>query len=76
VLGPKAARVTIVEFFDPACESCRAFYPVVKQIMAAHPKDVRVVLLMPLSIVSGGAKVGRWSGGVVLPRGRVITGHW
>lgn len=44
VLGPAEARVTIVEFFDPACESCRAFYPVVKQIMAAHPKDVRLVL--------------------------------
>jgi hypothetical protein len=26
--------------------------------------------------VSGGAKVGQWSGGVVLPRGGVITGHW
>jgi hypothetical protein len=26
--------------------------------------------------VSGGAKVGQWSGGVVLARGGVITGHW
>jgi hypothetical protein len=26
--------------------------------------------------VSGGAKVGQWSGGIVLPRGGVITGHW
>jgi hypothetical protein len=26
--------------------------------------------------VSGGAKVGQWSGGVVLLRGGVITGHW
>jgi hypothetical protein len=26
--------------------------------------------------VSGGAKVGQWSGGVGLPRGGVITGHW
>lgn len=44
IMGPEDARVTIVEFFDPACESCRAFYPVVKQIMAEHPKAVRVVL--------------------------------
>jgi protein-disulfide isomerase len=44
VMGPAEARVTIVEFFDPACESCRAFYPVVKQIMAEHGKDVRLVL--------------------------------
>jgi protein-disulfide isomerase len=44
VMGPAEARVTIVEFFDPACESCRAFYPVVKQIMAEHGNKVRLVL--------------------------------
>jgi protein-disulfide isomerase len=44
VMGPAQARVTIVEFFDPACESCRAFYPVVKQIMAEHGNGVRLVL--------------------------------
>lgn len=44
VIGPKDAKVTIVEFFDPACESCRAMYPVVKSIMAEYPKDVRLVM--------------------------------
>jgi len=44
VLGPQDARVTIVEFFDPACEACRAFHPVVKQIMAQYPDKVRLVL--------------------------------
>lgn len=44
VLGPAAAPVTIVEFFDPSCEACRAFYPYVKQILAAYPKDVRLVV--------------------------------
>ncbi len=43
-LGPDNAKVTIVEFFDPACEACRAFYPFVKKIMAHHSGDVRVVL--------------------------------
>ena len=43
-LGPVTAPVTIVEFFDPACESCRAMYPHVKQLLAAHPKDVRLVI--------------------------------
>lgn len=42
--GPKAAPVTIVEFFDPACETCRAFYPVVKQIMDEFPGQVRLVI--------------------------------
>lgn len=44
VMGPKDAPVTIVEFFDPSCEACRAFYPVVKQIMGMFPNDVRLVL--------------------------------
>lgn len=44
VIGPANARVTIVEFFDPACEACRAFYPIVHEIMRRHPNDVRLVL--------------------------------
>lgn len=44
VLGPQNAPVTIVEFFDPACETCRAFYPVVKQLMAKYPTDLRLVM--------------------------------
>jgi protein-disulfide isomerase len=44
VIGPANARVTIVEFFDPACEACRAFYPIVHEIMRRHPSDVRLVL--------------------------------
>ena len=44
VMGAPEARVTIVEFFDPACETCRAFYPFVKQLMAQYPNDVRLVI--------------------------------
>lgn len=44
VIGPKDAPVTIVEFFDPACETCRAFYPLVKELMRKNPTDIRLVL--------------------------------
>ncbi|MGC4366758.1 DsbA family protein [Hydrogenophaga sp. R2] len=44
VFGPQSAPVTIVEFFDPACETCRAFYPIVKNLMAQYPNDVRLVI--------------------------------
>jgi protein-disulfide isomerase len=44
VLGPADAKVEIVEFFDPACETCRRFYPYVKEILAAEPERVRLVL--------------------------------
>lgn len=49
VLGPVNAPVTIVEFFDPACESCRAMYPYVKQILAENRKDSADYPLRPIS---------------------------
>lgn len=41
-LGNPNAKVHIVEFLDPACETCASFYPYVKQIMAANPDTVRL----------------------------------
>lgn len=44
VFGNPAAKVTIVEFFDPSCETCRAFYPIVKSIVNASFGQVRLVV--------------------------------
>ncbi|HEY6126345.1 MAG TPA: thioredoxin domain-containing protein [Steroidobacteraceae bacterium] len=44
VLGAAKARVTVVEVLDPACEACRAFAPVVEQLLFLYPDDVRVVV--------------------------------
>ncbi|RZF20468.1 disulfide bond formation protein DsbA [Halobacteriovorax vibrionivorans] len=43
-MGPEDAPVTIVEFLDPECESCRAFYPYVKNVMAKYEGQVRLVV--------------------------------
>lgn len=45
--GNPEARVHIVEFLDPACETCRDFYPLVKKILADNPDriNLRVRLL-------------------------------
>lgn len=43
-MGPANAKVTIVEFFDPACETCRKFHPYVKQLMESNPGRVNVVM--------------------------------
>jgi len=42
-LGPADAKVTIVEFLDPACETCATFYPEVKRMLAASPERLRLV---------------------------------
>jgi len=43
-MGKADAPVVIVEYFDPACETCRTFYPMVKQLMAQHPDRIRLVM--------------------------------
>lgn len=43
-LGNDDAKVYIVEFFDPACETCGAFYPLIKQIMAENEGRIKLVL--------------------------------
>ncbi|MCO4769162.1 MAG: thioredoxin domain-containing protein [Deltaproteobacteria bacterium] len=44
MLGAADAPVDLVEFFDPACETCAAFYTPVKKLMAANPGKIRLVL--------------------------------
>ncbi len=44
MLGRLDAPVVIVEFLDPACGTCAAFYPLVKEIMAANPGKIRLVV--------------------------------
>jgi len=44
VLGRPDAKVTIVEFIDPACGTCAALYPAVKEMLAQHPENLRLVL--------------------------------
>ena len=43
-LGSDDAKVYLVEFMDPACETCAAFSPFVKQMMDAYPGKIKLVL--------------------------------
>lgn len=42
--GPADARVTIVEFLDPACETCSDFLPLVTNLIKKYPGKVRVMV--------------------------------
>ncbi len=44
VIGENDAKVTIVEFLDPACETCRAFYPIIKDLLKKHDGEIRHVI--------------------------------
>ena len=44
IFGPVDAPVTLVEFFDPSCEACRAYHPILKQLLADFPTQLRIVL--------------------------------
>jgi len=41
-IGEPGAKVHIVEFLDPACETCALFYPMVKGWMAEVPGEIRL----------------------------------
>lgn len=43
-LGPADAPVTLVEFFDPSCEACRAFHPILKRLRGTFQKELRIVM--------------------------------
>jgi protein-disulfide isomerase len=42
--GPENAPLTVVEFLDPECESCMAFYPIMKSFLDENQGKVRFVV--------------------------------
>lgn len=43
-LGSPSAPVTITEFFDPACKTCRRFYPFTRQLLSEYPGKIRLFI--------------------------------
>lgn len=41
--GPADAKVTIVEFFDPECEACRATHPILNGLYNEYSGKIRIV---------------------------------
>ncbi len=49
--GNPDAKVFVVEFFDPQCESCRDFHPIMNQIM--HENEGKIQLVMRYAAFHG-----------------------
>lgn len=43
-LGNRHAKVTMVEFFDPACATCRLFHPYVKNLLQQYDGKVKLIM--------------------------------
>jgi len=43
-MGSDDARIYLVEFLDPECESCGKFYPYVKNLMADYKGKIKLVV--------------------------------
>ena len=43
-LGSDDAKVYLIKFTDPGCETCSAFHPFVKQLMKAFPGKIKLVV--------------------------------
>jgi len=44
IKGSKRAKVTIVEFFDPACGTCSQFFPLVNKLIKKYPGKIKVMM--------------------------------
>lgn len=42
--GPDNAKVKIVEFYDPECEACAAFYPYMKEVIARNKDNIQLTV--------------------------------
>jgi protein-disulfide isomerase len=42
--GDRNAKVYLIEFLDPECESCRSFYPTVKELLKEFEGKVQLVV--------------------------------
>ncbi len=69
MLGDANARVHIVEFIDPACETCALFFPMVKQWMTEVPGEIRLSVRhvafhagseYPVKVLEASRKQGRY----------------
>lgn len=45
VTGKESARADLVEYVDFQCSACRAYYPLVKRLMAEFPDDLKVTYM-------------------------------
>jgi protein-disulfide isomerase len=43
IKGAQNTKVTIVEFSDFQCPACKAYFPIVEEVLKAYPNDVRLV---------------------------------
>lgn len=43
-VGNKNAKVQLVEFFDPACETCALFHPYIKDMLKKYDGELKLVL--------------------------------
>ena len=42
--GDPNAKVTIVEFFDPACHTCKEFHPIIENLLKKYPTKINLVV--------------------------------
>lgn len=43
ILGNPGAPITVIEFMDFSCRQCLAFHSVIKEFIATHPQEMRLV---------------------------------
>lgn len=78
VIGPKNAKVTVVEFFDYNCGFCKNTTDWVESVMEKHPNDVKIIF-KELPILDRRSKTSRTASKAALAaarQGKYTTVHF
>jgi len=43
IKGPADSKITLVEFFDPECEACKAMHPIIERLYSEYGGKIRIV---------------------------------
>jgi protein-disulfide isomerase len=74
--GPEDATITIVEFSDLQCPACKAIAPLVKQVLAEHPEDVKLVYRhFPLNSIHPYAQLAAYASEAAADEGKCWEFH-
>ncbi len=68
-IGPKDAKVTIIEFFDYNCGYCKKSTDWLRGVMDKHPNDVRVIF-KETPVLEGRTKTSRYAAKAALAAAR------
>lgn len=74
--GSETAQITLIEYADFQCPTCAAYTPVLEQLLATYPEDIRVVYrYFPLQTIHPNATIAAQAAEAAAKQGKFWEMH-